>query len=154
MDQSLFQQFLRRQGKKAHVIEELVKQVQWFEVYLAEEKAKKLETAVPQDLLDYATALNARQPGSSGKSVRGVALYYHFTCQAALTATANDIREQITAKTRRVFPLIEFRGVNPQHIEKVAAHGIVNVDQMLAAGATPADRQQLMAETAVPPKPS
>lgn len=152
MDQLGFQQFLRRQGKKAHVVAELTAQVQRFEMYLANEKDKALETAVPQHLLDYAAVLDARQPGLSGKSVRGVALYYQFLNQPAMSSTANAIREQITAKSRRIFPLKAFRGVDPQSIEKLAAHGIINVEHMLAAGATPAERQQLALKTAVPPQ--
>ncbi len=150
MEQSEFEQFLRRRGKKAHVVANLVAQVQRFEAYLAEEKDKELDTAVPQDLLDFAAALDTQQPGSSGKSVRGLNLYYHFTGQTELAETAHQIREQMTAKTRRVLPLKAFRGVDLHHIEKLAKHGIVNVAQMLTAGATPADRQQLTAATAVP----
>lgn len=152
MDEQIFQQFLRKRGKKAHVVVELIAQVRQFETYLAEGKNKELGTAVPQDLFDYAAALNARQPGSSGKSVRGLTLYYHFTGQTDLAETAHHIREQVTAKTRRVFPLKEFRGVDPDCLAKLAACGIVDVQQMLAAGATPTARQQLAEATAVSPQ--
>ncbi|MBK8902592.1 MAG: DUF4332 domain-containing protein [Anaerolineaceae bacterium] len=150
MSEPTFEQFLRKRGKKAHVVAELTAQVRQFKAYLAEEK--ELATAVPQDLLDYADELDTRQPGSSGKSVRGLILYYHFTGQTDLAETAHHIREQMTAKTRRIFPLKEFRGVDPDCLAKLASRGIVDVQQMLANGATPEARQQLAAVTAVPPQ--
>jgi predicted flap endonuclease-1-like 5' DNA nuclease len=105
---------------------------------------------MPADLDVYAAAGEARQPGSSGKFVRGLALYYHFAGNTEMVAHATQIREEKTAKQRRVFPLKEFRGVDPAHIEKLAAAGVINVEQMLAAGATPVARQQLAGTTGIP----
>lgn len=53
MDEKEFRQFLRRQGKKAHVVAALVKQAPQFAAYLAEEKAKTLETAVRGDIVPF-----------------------------------------------------------------------------------------------------
>jgi hypothetical protein len=150
-DESEFRQYLRRKGKKDHVVAELVEQVRHYEAYLAEENRGMVETAVPQDLRAYAAALEARQPGSSGKAVRGLALCYHFLGHTEMAALAGEIRERTTAKQRRIFSLKEFRGVNPEHLARLETTGIVNVEQMLAAGATSAARQQLAAETGVPP---
>jgi hypothetical protein len=149
-DEETFRQFLHRKGKKAHVVDELAAQVGRFETYLTEEGYGELDTAVPADLDVYAAAVETRQPGASGKAVRGLALYYHFTGRSELVARASQIREQKTAKQRRIFPLKEFRGLDPAHIEKLEAAGISNVEQMLAAGATAAARQQLAAAAGVP----
>ncbi len=149
-DENAFRQFLRRQGKKEHVVVGLVAQVQQFAAFLAEEGRGELDTAVAQDLEAYAVVVETRQPGSSGKLVRGLALYYHFSGNDEMAVLASEIREQKTARQRRVFPLKEFRGIEPAHIEKLAAVDIVNVEQMLAAGATPTARQQLAAGTGVP----
>jgi hypothetical protein len=46
--------------------------------------------------------------------------------------------------------LREFRGVNPEHIEKLATVKIKNVNQMLKKGCTPQDREELAKLTGVP----
>jgi hypothetical protein len=120
-DEETFRQFLRRMGKKAHVVDELAAQVGRFETYLAEAGYRELETVIPADLDAYAAAVETRQPGASGKAVRGLALCYHFTGRSEMVARASQIHEQKTAKQRRIFPLKEFRGIDPAHIEKLAA---------------------------------
>jgi hypothetical protein len=51
-----------------------------------------------------------------------------------------------------VFVLKDFRGVHTEYLAKLAAAGISNVEQMLAAGKTAEARQQLSEETGVPLK--
>ena len=53
-------------------------------------------------------------------------------------------------KRRNPFKLKDFRGVNPDFIEKLANHSIKNADQLLAAGRTPKQRTRLSKETGVP----
>lgn len=148
--ESEFRRFLRRRGKKAHVVAGLAQQVRQFEAYLKAERHKELETAVPQDLEAYVAAVDTRQSGSGAKLVRGLALYYLFAGNTEMSTLAAEIGEQKRAKRRRVFPLKEFRRIDPVAVGKLAAAGIVNVEPMLAAGATPAARQQLAAEIGVP----
>jgi hypothetical protein len=52
--------------------------------------------------------------------------------------------------TRTPFVLKGFRGVNPEYVEKLAALGIRNVKQMLKAGRTRSDRQELAARSGIP----
>jgi len=67
-----------------------------------------------------------------------------------MTSLASSIREQEISKTRKVFPLRDFRGVKPEHITRLEAIGIGNIDQMLAAGKTSAARHSLADETGIP----
>ena len=53
-------------------------------------------------------------------------------------------------KRRNPFKLKDFRGVNPDFIEKLANHSIKNADQMLEAGRTSKQRKRLSKEAGVP----
>ena len=150
MDKPSFTKFLTSSGKKAHVIEDLVKQVEAFEIFLSKQH-KSLDTATPQDLQAYASILDAQQPGRASKQVRGIILYYRFTGKPELALAAQAIREEGTIRTRRIFPLKDFRGIDPQDITRLAVAGITNVEQMLQAGQTPESRQRLAETSGISP---
>jgi hypothetical protein len=84
--------------------------------------------------------------------MRGVGLYFRFAGNEPLARLAGQIREQGIAKTRRPFKLRDFRGVDPQDVARLENIGVVTVDDMLAAGKTLPDRQQLSARTGVAPE--
>jgi hypothetical protein len=151
MDEEAFRRFLTRKGKKAHVVDGLVAQVRGFETYLTRERHIGLEAAGAADLHAYVAALDAQKPGSARKAVRGVALYYQSLGNAALADVAFGVREQRIAKTRKPFPLKEFRGVDAEHIRRLRAAGIVHAGHMLEAGSTLEARERLAAATGIPP---
>jgi hypothetical protein len=53
-------------------------------------------------------------------------------------------------KKRNPFKLRDFRGVQAEHVARLAAAGIKNSDQMLKAGANRAQRAELAQKTGVP----
>jgi hypothetical protein len=53
-------------------------------------------------------------------------------------------------KKRNPFRLKEFRGVDPEYVERLAAAGIKTADQMLAAGQTAEKRAALAQGTGIP----
>jgi hypothetical protein len=53
-------------------------------------------------------------------------------------------------KKRNPFKLKDFRGVQAEHVARLAAAGIKNSDQMLKAGANRAQRAELAQKTGVP----
>jgi hypothetical protein len=146
MDEQGFQQFLKKSGKKEHVVEGLISQVQVFEAYLADKQPIGVEAASEQDLRDYVKALPQREVKGQ---MRALALYYRFVGNASLARLASDIREQEIAKTRKAFNLREFRGVRLEEVAKLEAIGIVTVEHMLAAGKTPEARLQLAEQTGI-----
>ncbi len=151
MDRQGFEKYLKRFGKKPHVVEGLIKQVEQFEEYLGCEKGKGLDAADAADLRDYVAVLKAGKPGLARIKVRGLALYYQFSGYPSLASIASQIREKEITKTRKVFKLRDFRGVNQDDITKLEAIGIGNVEQILEAGKTPGARQRLASETGVSP---
>jgi len=150
MDKEGFRRFLQGCGKKPHVVAGLIGQVRQFADYLACERHKTLETAEASDFQAYVAALEAGQRGAARTQVRGVALYYRFTGNAALASLAASMRAAAVAKERKAFPLRDFWGVDPDHVARLAAAGIVNVAQMLGAGRTPEARQRLAEECGLP----
>ncbi|MGA2504597.1 MAG: DUF4332 domain-containing protein [Anaerolineales bacterium] len=58
----------------------------------------------------------------------------------------------MTRKKYNPFKLIDFRGVNPEHIERLAARGLKTTAQMLANGVTREQRAALAKETGVSEK--
>ena len=51
---------------------------------------------------------------------------------------------------KTAYPLRKFRGVKKEYVDKLAAFGIRNINQMLDEGQTPEKRQQLAAKTGIP----
>jgi hypothetical protein len=149
MDEGGFRRFLKRAGKKEHVIDGLVEQVRTAETYLSDARQTGVDAVDEQDIQGYVATLTQRQVKAR---MRALGLYYAFVGNAALAKLAGDIREQEIAKTRRAFKLREFRGVNLDDVAKLAAIGIVTVEHMLAAGATPENRQGLAEQTGIAPE--
>jgi len=139
-DEGSFRQVLKRAGKKPHVIDGLVKQVQGFEDYLAKARKAKLEKATAQDLKGYVKTLD---PDVAKKRVRGLILYFHHVGKAALAKLAGKIREQGIAKTRKVMQLRELLGVDPKDVAKLKEMGIITTEDLLAAAKTPTARKKL-----------
>ena len=57
MDEQGFRQFLKRAGKKEHVVEGLVSQVRAFEAYLATKQQTRVEDVGEQGIQDYVETL-------------------------------------------------------------------------------------------------
>jgi hypothetical protein len=147
MDEKGFRNFLKKFGKKEHVVDGLVSQVQAFEIFLASEQQNDVESVNEQDLQDYAKTLPR---GEVKEKMRGLALYYRFVGNSPLAKLASAIREHEIAATRRAFNLREFRGVSLEEVAKLEALGIVTVAHMLAAGKTNENRQRLAEKTGIP----
>jgi site-specific recombinase XerD len=60
MNETGFRRFLKRSGKKEHVIDALVSQVQAFETFLLEKSQAGLKSASEADLREYICTLPER----------------------------------------------------------------------------------------------
>jgi hypothetical protein len=150
MDEEAFTIYLKKSGKKPHVIENLIGQVRIFETFVTQERQTDLTKANAKDFKAYVAVIEATQPGRASMQVRGLAMYFHFIGRPEMATLAHSIREAGTAKTRKVFRLEDFQGVNQKQVAQLEAAGIVTVDDMLAAGKTPEDRRRLAEQTFVP----
>jgi hypothetical protein len=152
MDEQAFEKNLKKSGKKAHVIEQLIQQVRQFETYLTQDRLKSLETADEVDLNAFIAMIEANEPGRASKQVRGLALYFRFSGNSGLADRAAEYRETQVAKGRSSFLLRDFRRVDAQAVRNLNDAGITNVYQMLEAGKTLSDRQRLAQQTNISPQ--
>ena len=149
MNEEEFRGFLKRGGRSQSAIRRIVNYVRDFEVFLAEQcNGKNLQDAELEDLDQFVSWLE-REPKVSAKGhLWGLAYYFEYTSNEEIRHLAGQLRAQRIIRTP--FPLRDFRDVNPDHIEKLAAAGIRNVNQMLNKGKTHQDRVSLSQKTSVP----
>jgi hypothetical protein len=149
MDEEGFRRFLKKAGKKDHVVDKLVGHVRAFELYLSCSTASEVETAKKQEIVGY---VNTMTKTTAKKEVRGLALYYKFIGINSLAGILSEIREREIAKARKVLKLREFRDIHPEIIARLKDVGIVTVEHMLAAGNTPNNRRRLTKQTGISQK--
>jgi hypothetical protein len=145
-----FGKHLERRGKKEHVVAGLIDQVKQFGRFLEETRNTGLDAATCEDLEAYAEQAERQRKGKARIAVRGVALYYAWAGRPELASCASEIREAGIARIRRALPLRDFLDESRTNLDKLAAEGIVNADQMIVAGSTPAERQSLCERAGIP----
>ena len=149
MKEEAFRAFLKRGGRSQNAIKRIVGHVREFEAFLSEQcDGKSLEDANLEDLDHFVNWLE-REPKASAKGhLWGLAYYFEHTSNEEMRNLAGNLRGQRIQRTP--FLLKDFRDVNPEHIVKLAAAKIKNIDQILKRGATPQDREELAKRTGVP----
>ncbi len=149
MDQEAFRRFLKRGGRSESAIKRCVRYVQEFETYLQQHHdGAGLGSADPHKLEGFVSWLE-RKPKTSAKThLWALRYYYEYSADDDMRALADTLREERI--TRTPFALKDFRGVDQDHVGRLAAAGIKDVKQMRKAGRTPSDREALSARTGVP----
>jgi hypothetical protein len=131
------------------VVQGVVTLVQRFADYLRSQRGGKgLDDATPEDLEAYVAWVEERPKTSAKGHLHAIAYYYEFTGNEAVRRAAGRLRQERIA--RAPFPLKSFRGVRPEHLRKLAALGIRSAEQMLQAGRTPQERQELAERAGIP----
>lgn len=142
MDMENFRAFLKKGGRSKSAIDRCVRYVQEFEDYLTDKQdGKSLQDTTFQDLEGFIDWIERGPKASVKGQLWGLIYYFEFISNEELHQLASIFREQRIK--RAPFPLREFRGVDPKHIEKLAAVNVKNVKQMLKRGSTPQGRQEL-----------
>lgn len=144
-----FRRYLKRKGKKDHVVDDLVERCKVFEEFLNRRRKPGLDDADEEDLRAFLDAMKDRKTGINNH-LRALGLYYGFTSRRELSALLNHLREQRISLTKKPFELKNFRGVSEKYITLLEKEGIANVDQMLEKGKTSAGRRRLAAKTGMP----
>jgi len=147
-----FKMALKRQGKKEHVVESLIRTVRLFESYLKEQRKESLDEATEDDLSDYAASCEAEKKGSARIRVRGLIFYYNSSDNKPMASLAAEIRKAGTVKQQTGFRLKDFLRVNQDHVSRLKQAGITDVNQMVEAGKNPETRKNLAAETGIGPE--
>ena len=149
MNEQGFRVFLKRGGRSQSALDRCAAYVKEFEQYLQAHRGEKdLDEAGLDDLEDFVAWIERRPKTSAKTHLWAIRYYYDYTSNEDLRSLAGVLRGERV--TRTPFALKEFRGVNPEYVEKLAALGIRNVKQMLRAGRTRSDRQELAARSGIP----
>lgn len=149
MDEQGFRKFLKRGGRSQSALDRCVACVKEFQQYLqAYRGGKGLDEAGLDELEDFVAWIEQKPKTSAKTHLWAIRYYYDYTSNEDMRNLAGVLREERI--TRTPFALKEFRGVNPEYVEKLAAVGIRNVRQMLEAGRTQRGRQELSARSGIP----
>jgi len=149
MDEEALRQFLKRGGRSASAIQRVVTFVQAFEVYLREQRGgRALDEARPADLRAFVDRVESEPKSSAKTHLWALRYYFEFTSNEELRSLAGALRQQRIK--RQPFVLGKFRGVDAENVARLAAAGMVDVEQMLHAGRTPQGRQALAQRTGIP----
>ncbi|MBU7010332.1 MAG: DUF4332 domain-containing protein [Theionarchaea archaeon] len=147
MDEEGFAMFLKKGGRSPSVQKRVINFVRMFEQYLKDNRNTLLDDASPEDLEAFVEEVE-KDKKSAKTHLWAIRYYYQYTANEGLAALTGALREQRI--TRKPFLLKDFRGVNTEQAEKLAAVGIRNVNQMLKKGKTEKDRQTLSQRSGIP----
>ncbi len=151
VDEEAFRQFLKRGGRKPHVVERILRLVHSYEAYLHKyADGKTLDDAAPEDISTYVTWFEEDQETAAKGQLWAIHYYYRYIGNKIMANRVAELRKTLTQKTRKEFRLRDFRGVNVGYVAKLEAAGIRDVQQMRTRGATPSQRVQLASELDIP----
>ena len=145
-----FKEFLKKKGKKESVIVRNINGVKQFSNFLKEKRNKDLVNANHEDIEAYVELIEKEKKGSAKGYLYVLMNYYKFTGEKELLKYTARLREERTKQSRRIFPLKEFYQVNQEYVGKLASIGIKDVEQMLDAGKTIKQRENLSKQLNIP----
>jgi len=155
MDEKGFREFSRKHGRSKSAIESCVGFVKKFEDYLQEHKGVKgIDEATPDDIRDFAS-WGKKELKSINSYLWGIHRYYEFTSDKKMyKVTLNLRRQEIEERRdkRKPLNLKKIQGVASKHVAKLESLGIIDVKQMIEAGRTKTQRQELSKKTGIPLK--
>ncbi len=149
MNEAEFRRYLKRRGKKPSVTDRNVNVLKDFASYLLKKREKNLDSVTTGDIDAFVMEIERKKKSARGH-LYALMNYFHFLGNKDLLHHTKTLRLERTRKTRRIFPIKEFLGINQDHIKKLATIGIKNVDQMLKRGGTKKQREQLSKQLGIP----
>ena len=155
MDEKGFREFSRKHGRSKSAIESCVGFVKKFEDYLQEHKGVKgIDEATPDDIRDFAS-WGKKELKSINSYLWGIHRYYEFTSDKKMYKVTLNLRRQKIEERRdkrKPLNLKKIQGVASKHVAKLESLGIIDVKQMIEAGRTKTQRQELSKKTGIPLK--
>ena len=137
-----FRRFLRRSGRSPGAAQRCVSAALEFERWL---EGREPTT---EYIVDYVTEIEATPKGSAKTELWALAYFFEFTDDLELKELCRALRQDRI--DRKPFALRGFRGIEPEAVDRLATVGISNIEDMLAAGHTPADRDSLATRADLP----
>jgi hypothetical protein len=144
MNEGKFVAFMKANKKP---VEHYLGHVRAFEAYLASHKGgKDVDDATPEDLKGFAT-WGIEESIDVYRHMWGIRNYYESVSNENMICAAIEVMEMVKMDTRK---LKEFLGVDRECVDKLASMGIKTAKQMLDAGRTKKDREELAKTSGVP----
>ena len=151
MDEEDLRKFLKRGGRSPSAIKRVLNHIEAFEKFLQKSQGKNgIAGAEPGDLKEYIERVERETGKLANTMLWALGHYFAYAENTEMRALAGELRESRIKRTP--FPLRKFIGVNPGHIEALAAVGVMNVQDMLEAGLTHEKRRRLTEESGIPPE--
>jgi hypothetical protein len=155
MDEKGFREFLRKHGRSKSAIESCIGFVRKFEDYLQEHKdVKGIDKATPDDIREF-VSWGKKELKSINSYLWGIHRYYEFTSDKEMYKVTLDLRRQEIEEhrgKRKPLDLQKIQGAAFEHVVRLESLGIINVKQMIDAGRTNTQRQELSKKTGIPLK--
>jgi replicative superfamily II helicase len=149
MDEERFILYLRRGGRSPNAIKRCIKLVSEFEDYMAECKnGKQLSEVVDRDLMDFVSFLERGSKTKAKGYLWAIRYYYDFIANDEIRNLATRLRAERV--DTRPFLLKNFRSIDQEQLNNLAAIGITNVNQMLKIAVNNEGRERLSREANVP----
>ncbi len=142
MDEEAFRKNLRRKGKKQNVVDRNVLTMKKFTEFLDIKRNKKIVDVKSDDIESYVDIIELAK-GSAKGFLYVLMNYFSFIEKGEMLDCARTLREERTKKSRRIFPIKEFQNIDQEQVKKLAIIGIKDVEQMLEAGKTKIQREQI-----------
>jgi len=144
-----FKKHLKNKGKKDTVIERNVRTVEDFQSYLTNEIKCDLTDVSNEDISQYVNKIEKERKSAKG-FLYVMMNYFRYLGDQELFSHSAQLREDRTSKTRKIFPLKNFLGIDPDIIDKLSSSGITNVKQMMVHGKYKVQRKQLATSLDIP----
>lgn len=148
MEEVEFAKYLRKKRKKNNVIERNVKELINFEKFLLE-KNKNLSNILHEDIKLYISKIEGEKKSAKGP-LYVLMNYFKFCENNELYSYTKKLREERTKKTRSIFLIKDFVGIDQKYAKILAKKGIKNVNQMLEAGCNKQNREKLSLQLNIP----
>ena len=149
MDEDEFRKFLKSKGKKYDVVERNVQTVKAFIEYLTKERNNSIVKVTKDDIDTYVEKLENEKQSAKGH-LYVLMNYFRSIDNKELLKHTSSLREARTKKSRRAFSIKDFMNIDQEYVKKLATIGIKDVNQMLDAGKTKAQRKELSKQLGIP----
>ncbi|MFW9769254.1 MAG: DUF4332 domain-containing protein [Candidatus Thorarchaeota archaeon] len=148
MDNDSFRDFLTKKKKKSKsAAESIIEILDEYDSYLVEEGIA-IDVALPNDLDQFVLWVENDLGEKANRRLWGISVLYEFLEQSEMARYARSLRGKRIKPTP--FLLAKFRGVNKEYVNRLEQLGILNVNQMIERGNTPAKRRVISKESGIP----
>ncbi len=150
MNEEIFSKYLKKRGRKEHVIERYLQSLGYFEKFLMENKGiQSARNAKAEDLKEFTDIFEKEQKKSARSVLYALIQYYKSISNDKMALKAQQLRKP--RKTKKApFSLKQMLDISPTFIEKLAKMGIKTANQMIETGKTRSQRESIAKKAEIP----